>query len=308
MKPLIAYNPDFSRHVTPLGHPERPARTEAVWQALLPLALKTVPKRTATLEEIALAHSEKYIHLVQNEVSALKVPLAYLSTGDVTICPDSFEVALLAAGSCLAGVDAIMNEESTSCFANVRPPGHHATYSKGMGFCLFNNVSVACRYLQKKYKISRVAIIDWDVHHGNGTQDIFYEDPSVFYFSTHQAGIYPGSGWEEERGVGNIMNCPVACGLGSREAIFAAFTEKLVPAMKVFHPEFFIISAGFDAHQDDPIGGLTLTETDFAALTKIVVQMAKEHAQGRILSVLEGGYNLQALAKSALTHVKSLFE
>ncbi|MBS0634347.1 MAG: histone deacetylase [Verrucomicrobia bacterium] len=303
----LAYSPHFRRHITPVGHPETMARTEVIYNALKPLKLPEVTVRQATLEELAAVHSASYIQLVQKEVAALNQHLAYLSTGDAVISPDSYEVARLAAGSLLAGVDSIMQGQAKSCFACVRPPGHHATHDRGMGFCIFNNVAVAARYLQSRYKIKRVLIVDWDLHHGNGTQDIFYNDPSVFYFSTHQAGIYPGTGHPDERGVGNILNCPVASGSESAREIHKAFNEQLIPAMKLFRPEFIIISCGFDAHKDDPLGGLNLTENDFQLLTKTVTAIALEQKCHGILSALEGGYNLQALANSAYVHVQSLF-
>jgi acetoin utilization deacetylase AcuC-like enzyme len=179
-----------------------------------------------------------------------------------------------------------------------------------MGFCLFNNVAVACRYAQKKYGLTRMLIVDWDLHHGNGTQDIFYEDPSVFYFSTHQARIYPGTGQAEERGGGSApgtkLNCPIPAGPGSKEAIFEAFTQKLIPEMKKFRPECVFISAGFDAHKDDPLGQLGLSDADYYELTLLVKEIAKEYSQDRLISVLEGGYNLEALRASALAHVQAL--
>lgn len=311
MPTAIAYSPLFSRHVTPFGHPESPKRTEVIYQAIKPLNLPLLDIRPASFDELCLVHSPRYVELVQEEVARLpklegKIPVAMLSTGDVTICPDSFEVAKLAAGAALACVDAVMQKKATSAFANSRPPAHHATSDRGMGFCLFNHVAIACRYVQKKYQIERVAIIDWDLHHGNGTQDIFYRDPSVFYFSTHQAGIYTGTGWEEERGVGNILNCPIEPGKSSVQAIFDAFENKLAPAMKTFQPEFVFISAGFDAHQDDPLGNLELNEAHYALLTSQVRQIAQSYAQDRLVSILEGGYNLRALAASAKAHIQQL--
>jgi acetoin utilization deacetylase AcuC-like enzyme len=317
-KAFVVASDEFLAHQTGKTHPEQPQRYTAIMDALkkngLIDAQHILTPREATNEELALCHDPYYIRLVQNEVEQTKNrwlgKVAMLSTGDVTISPESYHVALLAAGGVLTAVDAVMSGKAKTIFCVVRPPGHHARRAQGMGFCLFNNVAVGVRYLQKKYGIKKVAIIDWDVHHGNGTQDIFYDDPNVFYFSTHQYPFYPGTGLVDEKGFnqgqGTTLNCPISSGENSREEIFDAFKNQLVPALDAFKPEFIFISAGFDSHYADPIGSFNLKEDDFAELTRIVVQLADKYAKGRIVSVLEGGYHLEAIARSAVNHVKAL--
>jgi acetoin utilization deacetylase AcuC-like enzyme len=221
----------------------------------------------------------------------------------------SYDVALRAAGLCLNAVDLVMKDEAQNAFCVVRPPGHHATPNRGMGFCLFNNVAVAARYAQKHYGVERVVIADWDVHHGNGTQDIFYADPSVFFFSTHQAPWYPGTGAEDEtgegKGKGTKLNCPFAAGAG-RDQILTVFHHKLAAAMTDYQPDLVLISAGFDSRVGDPLGHFRLTDLDFADLTTIMLEIADKHAHGRVVSVLEGGYNLDGLTKGVSAHVSAL--
>jgi acetoin utilization deacetylase AcuC-like enzyme len=223
--------------------------------------------------------------------------------------PGSLDAAYLAAGGALAAVDAIMAHQVDHVFCAVRPPGHHAEAARGMGFCFFNNVAIAARYVQKKYGVSRVLIVDWDVHHGNGTQHSFEQDPSVLFFSTHQYPHYPGTGRGTERGKGAgegcTINVPMEAGEGDEE-YHAVFENTLVSAADEFKPEFVIISAGFDAHKDDPLASMGLTDAGYSELTGIVAGIAKRHAKGRILSSLEGGYNLNALAASVEAHVKAL--
>jgi len=223
----------------------------------------------------------------------------------------SLTAAYLAASGALAGVDAIMNKEVDHVFCAVRPPGHHAEGGRAMGFCLFNNVAIAARYVQKKYGLTRVLIVDWDDHHGNGTQHSFENDPSILFFSTHQYPLYPGTGRATERGTGTgegfTINVPMESGEGDDE-YHAIFLKSLVPAADDFKPEFVIISAGFDAHKDDPLASMGLTESGYADLTDIVARIAKRHANGRILSSLEGGYNLQALAASVDAHISGLLK
>src|SRR6185295_15172023 len=238
-------------------------------------------------------HSKEYIDLVHREIVQLPPgAILPLSTGDVMICQKSYDVALQAVGGVLVATDAVMTGQANNAFCIVRPAGHHATASMGMGFCLFNNVAIGARYVQKKYGVKRVLIVDWDVHHGNGTQAIVWSDPSIFYFSTHQAGIYPHTGFVEEIGAGNIMNCPILGGPHSRKEVFQAFIEGLKPAMELFQPEVVFFFCGFDAHREDPLGGLDLTDRDFFELTIIVKEIARNYATGHLISVLEGGYNL----------------
>jgi acetoin utilization deacetylase AcuC-like enzyme len=223
--------------------------------------------------------------------------------------PGSLAAAYLAAGGALAAVDAIQSGQVDHVFCAVRPPGHHAEAGRAMGFCLFNNVAVAARYVQKKHGLKNVLIVDWDVHHGNGTQHSFEEDPSVLFFSTHQYPHYPGTGRATERGKGSgegfTINVPMEPGQGDDE-YRAIFLKYLVPVAEKFKPEFVIISAGFDAHKDDPLANMCLTEEGYSELTRIVAGIAKRHAGGRILSSLEGGYNLSALAASVDAHIQAL--
>lgn len=315
----IVSSPDYLIHLTGEGHPESPARLEYIDRALLKAGLQTplntISPRYATKADILLCHKENYFHLVEREVHTIAEMgindgSAFLSTGDAPICPESFAIALLAAGGILSAVDAVMKGKAKNAFCAVRPPGHHACPSQGMGFCIFNNIAIGARYAQNRYGIHRVLIVDWDVHHGNGTELIFYEDPSVFYFSTHQKGIYPGTGSAEDRGhgkgLGTTLNCPIEGGKGSREKVIEAFRDKLMPSMELFKPELVMISAGFDAHYLDPLGGFDLTDEDFGLLTEIVKSIADTYAQGRLVAALEGGYNLEALASATVEHVKAL--
>jgi acetoin utilization deacetylase AcuC-like enzyme len=234
---------------------------------------------------------------------------AYLSTGDTDIDRSSWRVAKHAAGGVLDAVDAVMDGRARNAFCVVRPPGHHATASRGMGFCLLNNIALAARYAQRRYGVERVLIVDWDVHHGNGTQEIFYRDPSVFFFSTHQWPLYPGTGRADETGAGagqgTTMNFPFPAGSGRRE-ILSAVEDALMPAADLFRPDLVLISAGFDSRSGDPLGRFTLTDEDFADLTQRVMELADRHAGGRLVSMLEGGYNIEGLASATAAHVKVL--
>jgi acetoin utilization deacetylase AcuC-like enzyme len=236
--------------------------------------------------------------------------LVVLSTGDTAIKGEAtLDAARRAAGGLLLAVDAVCTGRVENAFAVVRPPGHHATPSKGMGFCLFNNVALAARHAQTNHGLERVLIVDWDVHHGNGTQETFYEDASVLFFDTHQSPLYPGSGHADEtgRGAGEgfTINCPFPAGAGRRE-IVGAFRDRLVPAADRFRPQLVLVSAGFDSRVGDPLGRFTLTDADFAELTAIVREIADRHAGGRIVSTLEGGYALAGLASAAAAHVTAL--
>ena len=259
------------------------------------------------MEELALAHTRPYIQLAEREV---KSGAEVLSTGDTDICPRSYEVALRATGTCLNAVDLVMSAKTKNAFCIVRPPGHHASANRGMGFCLFNNIAVAARYARQKYGIERVLIADWDVHHGNGTQDIFYRDPSVFFFSTHQSPWYPGTGAANETGdgpgKGTTLNCPFPSGAG-RDEILGVFDKRLKPRMSEFRPDLVLISAGFDSRAGDPLGQFRLTDTDFADLTTLMMEIADQYASGRLISILEGGYNLDGLEKAVYAHTHSLW-
>jgi len=308
----IAADPAVKQHDPGPGHPEQPARYKAVMDRLqsagLLTALHSLGSRTATDDELALAHTRSYIELVEREVAYDR---GQLSTGDTAIGTHSSTAAHIAAGCALQAVDAVFAGEVTNAFCAVRPPGHHASANRGMGFCLFNTVAVAARYAQSRYGIERVLIADWDVHHGNGTQDIFYSDGSVLFFSTHQAPWYPGTGAPSERGEGagegKTINCPFGAGAGGAE-IERAFLDILLPAADAFRPELVLISAGFDSRIGDPLGQFRLTDSDFSDVTRLMSDLAAKHCAGRLVSVLEGGYSLQGLAAGVEAHVRALAE
>ena len=294
------------------GHPESSNRLHAIMQRLeqsgTAARLTRIEPREAEDEWITQVHTPAYVAALNQHVP---------TNGRVSLDPDtsmsagSLTAAYLAAGGALAAVDAIMAKQVEHVFCAVRPPGHHAEAGRAMGFCLFNNVAIAARYVQKIHGLSRVLIVDWDVHHGNGTQHSFEEDPSVFFFSTHQYPQYPGTGLATERGKGAgegfTINVPMEAGEGDDE-YRAIFQKVLVPAADDFLPEFVIVSAGFDAHKDDPLASMGLTEAGYAELTGIVAGIAKRHAKGRILSSLEGGYNLTALSASVDRHLQALLD
>ena len=229
--------------------------------------------------------------------------------GDTHVCRESYAAALLAVGGVITGIDAVMSWKAKNAFCAVRPPGHHAESSRAMGFCLFNNVAVGVRYAQEKYRLKRVAIVDWDVHHGNGTQEMFYEDPSVLYISTHQYPFYPGSGSAGERGAGKgegfTLNFPLRAETDGGDYV-KLFKERVLPALQEFKPNFLFISAGFDAHKDDPLAGLLLDESTYAEITRMLVGVAEKLCDGRIVSVLEGGYDLNALPRCVEAHLQEL--
>ena len=299
-------DPIAKQHDPGPGHPEQPARWDAAIRGLGDHKLTNVPPRSATEGELALCHTLKYIGIARHDVAS---GAHTLSTGDTDIGPRSFEVALHATGTCLNAVDLVMQGKAKNAFCIVRPPGHHASGNRGMGFCLFNNIAIAARYAQHKYGVERVAIADWDVHHGNGTQDIFYTDPSVFFFSTHQSPWYPGTGAASETGAGAgegmTLNCPFPAGSG-RDEILGAFREKFAPRMDAFRPDLVLISAGFDSRIGDPLGRFVLTDTDFADLTAVMLEIAHKHAGGRLISVLEGGYDLNGLSRAVHAHAQAL--
>lgn len=306
----LAADPNVVRHDIGPGHPEQPARFSAIMNRLewsgLAREMIRLPVRIATDDELALVHTREYIELVQGEVSEGR---SQLSTGDTDICPESEDVARRAAGCVLSAVDAVFSKQATNVFCPVRPPGHHATATRGMGFCLFNNVALAARYAQRHYGVERVLIADWDVHHGNGTQDIFYEDGAVLFFSTHQSPWYPGTGDESERGKGKgegkTINCPFPANTPASN-ILNAFREILLPAAREFHPDLVLLSAGFDSRINDPLGRFLLTDADFRELSGMLLDLAAESCGGRLISVLEGGYNLEGLALAAEAHVRAL--
>ncbi|MEM6849260.1 MAG: histone deacetylase family protein [Pseudomonadota bacterium] len=302
---LIFQDPIFAKHETPPGHPECRERMDAVAKALSDptvahLSLRPCPP--VDYESIHRAHPRKFVDTLR----AIEPEDRLIALDpDTVMGANSWQAALKASGAACAAVDAIVAGEASTAFVASRPPGHHAERTRAMGFCLINHVAIAARHAQAIHGVERVAIIDFDVHHGNGTQDITEADPTIQYISTHQSPLFPGTGAASETGVGNIVNLPLRPGL-SGTAYREIFAEHAVPALTAFAPDFVIISAGFDAHADDPLGGLALTEPDFAWITDEIRAVAERHAQGRVLSVLEGGYNLAALSRCVTAHVAAL--
>jgi acetoin utilization deacetylase AcuC-like enzyme len=308
----VVYDDRCLRHDTGPGHPESPARYTAVMKSLLAAdfanRLQRVAARTATDDDLARCHAPAYVALAKRDIQA---GARQLSTGDTQISGGSLDAALLAAGGACAAVDEVFSSRAKNAFCVLRPPGHHATPNRGMGFCVFNNIAIAARYAQHKYQVGKVLIVDWDVHHGNGTQDIFYEDERVFFFSTHQSPWYPGTGARDEtgrgKGLGTTLNRPFPAGSG-RQQIVTAFSEELAAAAAKFKPELVLISAGFDSREGDPLGQFRLTDGDFADLTRIILNLADRFADGHLISVLEGGYNLHGLASAAAAHCRAMVE
>src|SRR5436190_6574388 len=311
MTTAIVHHPIYQKHDTGPGHPETPMRYEAVMNALrgdqkLWNNLAEITPEKASKGLIQAAHTPQHFKRVEG---AIEHGVDRLDA-DTVISMHSFDASLFAAGGAIAGVDAVMQGKAKNAFVAVRPPGHHATAENAMGFCLFNNVAVAARHAQNQYpEIDRVAIIDWDVHHGNGTQGIFYDDPSVYFFSMHQYPWYPGSGARGEtghgRGLGTTMNVPVKANTLADEQK-AAFEGALEDIAKNFKPDLVMISAGFDAHLTDPLGQLRLEDDDFVSMTRTVMQWAGQVCGGRIVSCLEGGYNLETLGTTVKNHVAEL--
>ncbi|MCF1504500.1 histone deacetylase family protein [Afifella sp. H1R] len=305
MTTLLLHHADFLDHLTAPGHPERPDRLKALHAALDHEAFSSLLREEAPLGDkdvAALAHPQEYVDRVHRAIP--EVGLASIDA-DTVVSPGSWNACLRGIGAICRAVDAVVSREVNNAFAAIRPPGHHAENDTAMGFCVFNNAAVTARYAQKQYGLERVAIVDWDVHHGNGTQDIFWSDASVLYASTHQMPLYPGTGARSETGVGNIVNAPLAAGDGS-DHFREAFNERILPSVKNFAPDLIIISAGFDAHHRDPLAELNLEHEDFAWATGKLMDLADDHAGGRLVSVLEGGYDLRGLAVSAAAHIRML--
>jgi acetoin utilization deacetylase AcuC-like enzyme len=306
----VHYDACYERHDTGPTHPESPTRYRTLRGALeeLPPDIIRLPGRIATVPEILLAHEHWYHDLVYRDVESFA---DQLRTGDTAICHETYDVAREATGGVLASVDAVMRGEISRVFCAVRPPGHHATASRGMGFCVFNHVAIAARYLQSRHHLKRIAIVDWDVHHGNGTEAIFLEDPTVLYVSLHEQGLYPYTGPAAERGQGAgegaTLNLPLPAGSDGAFAL-KTWDEWVAPALEAFQPEFLLISAGFDALASDPLGGLNWDTETFAGLTRHCVSLAERFSHGRIVSVLEGGYDPAGLARAAVAHVEALGE
>ncbi len=305
----LVYHDDYLKHNTGEQHPESSKRfvylMEYLKETKIWKDLEFIKPCNPSLKWIKLVHSQEYIKSIEE---ACKNGVEMLDA-DTTISRDSYDVALLAAGGVLAGVDAVIKERVKNVFCVVRPPGHHAEHERAMGFCIFNNIAVATRYIQKKHALEKVLIVDWDAHHGNGTQSTFYYDPSVYYFSVHQFPHYPGSGKEDEtgerEGTGFTLNMPMAAGSGDVEYL-EAFENILYPAALKFSPDFILISAGFDGHKDDPLSNLNLTAAGYEKLTRTISNLAEECCKGRMVSILEGGYNLKALSESVEAHLSAL--
>jgi acetoin utilization deacetylase AcuC-like enzyme len=306
MATALLLDPIYKQHIPGPGHPERPERYDAITAALeregLVKSLERIGVRPATDDEIAMCHPRDYIAVVKRDFAR---GAHDLSTGDTAIGPKSLDVALRAAGGVLNAVDAVMDGRVKNAFCAVRPPGHHAGRSHAMGFCFFNNVAIAARHALERHGLQRVAVVDFDVHHGNGTEDILAGDERVLMVGIFQKGLYPFSG-ETPRGP-NMVNLPLAAytrGPAVRELI----EQVWLPRLDAFRPEMLFVSAGFDAHRDDDLGQLGLVESDYAWITATLCEVAKRHARGRIVSCLEGGYNLDALARSVEAHVRALAE
>lgn len=290
----------------PPGHPERAERLQAVDRALEAerfAALIRVEAPLGTAEQVTLCHPSSYAEpLIASSPSSGFIQV----DGDTFMSPGTIEAALRAVGGAVEAVDEVMTGKARNAFVAMRPPGHHAERDRAMGFCFFNQAAIAARHAQRAHGAERVAIVDWDVHHGNGTQDIFWDDASVLYASTHEMPLYPGTGAASERGsYGTIVNVPLHPGAGSDE-FREAFEVVILPRLDAYRPDLVVISAGFDAHWRDPLASLNLREADFAWATQKLMETADRHAGGRLVSVLEGGYDLDALAKSAAAHVGAL--
>ncbi len=300
-------HPVFLEHLTPPGHPERPDRLRAVTQVLAAEAFDPLLREEAPMaDEVTLlyAHPEKHVSAVRRAVPETGMRAI---DADTAVSPKSWEAALRAVGAANAAVDDVFLGRADNAFVAARPPGHHAEKTRAMGFCLFNTAAIAARHAQKAHGAEHVAIVDWDVHHGNGTQDIFWHDATVLYCSTHQMPLYPGTGAKDETGAGNIVNAPLAPDTGS-ETFREAFQARVLPALRNFSPDLIIVSAGFDAHHRDPLAQINLTEADFDWATGELMDCASRHADGRLVSVLEGGYDLVGLSSSVSAHVQRLMK
>lgn len=301
-------HPVFLRHETPAGHPERADRLRSLNIALEHPNFEPLVRKQADIaneDQVLYAHPESHLFAVMRAMP--ETGMSQLDP-DTYAGPDSLSAALTGIGGAVGAVDDVFSGRARNAFVACRPPGHHAEKTKAMGFCYFNNAAIAARYAQKVHGAERVAIVDWDVHHGNGTQDIFWDDPSVLFCSTHQMPLYPGTGGRQESGeAGNIVNAPLNPHDGS-DHFRDAFRDRVLPALENFQPDFIVISAGFDAHYRDPLGQLNLTGEDFDWATGKVMDIADKSANGRVVSLLEGGYDLEGLAESAGMHILRLMK
>lgn len=299
----------FLEHEVPAGHPERPDRLRALNEALShpnfsPLDRKEAPQGNE--DAVLLAHPEEHLFAVMRAMPEEEDEINQLES-DTYAGVKSLQAAFTGIGGAMAAVDDVISGSHDNAFVASRPPGHHAERMRAMGFCFFNNAAIAARHAQQKHGLERVAIIDWDVHHGNGTQDIFEADPSVLYCSTHQMPLYPGTGRKDETGVGNIVNAPLSANTGS-DHFREAFKDRVLPAIRNFSPDLIIISAGFDAHHRDPLAQINLVADDFDWATGKLMDLAGDFAGNRLVSILEGGYDLQGLAESAGAHIYRLMK
>ncbi|MFT5207025.1 MAG: acetoin utilization deacetylase AcuC-like enzyme [Candidatus Omnitrophota bacterium] len=310
MSTALLYDPKFLEHKTPDNHPESSDRLIALMKHLKALEwygdLALLDARDATEEDLLRVHTIEY---VQRVAKACEANEAFVDTPEVGICPESYAVALRAVGASLALADAVMSKKSKNGFAALRPPGHHAEKDKAMGFCLFNNIAITAEYIKKKYGLERILIFDWDVHHGNGTQHIFESDPSVFYVSMHQSSLYPGTGLLTETGMGAgkgmTLNCPVPSGAGDLQ--YKMFYRNDMQAkLEAYKPQCILISAGFDAHAMDPLATMNLTVDSFGWLTQQICELAQQSCDGKVISLLEGGYDLTALPLCVAKHLEVL--
>jgi acetoin utilization deacetylase AcuC-like enzyme len=308
MATLLITHPACLNHLTPPGHPERPDRLRAierVFESEKFQDLVRVDAPAAEFDTIALCHPMDYVTALRD--ASPSSGLVQIDA-DTSMSPGSFEAALRAAGGGVYAVDEVMAGRISNAFVATRPPGHHTETARPMGFCLFNNAAIAARYAQKRYGIDRAAVVDFDVHHGNGSQDIFWSDKTVMYCSTHQMPLYPGTGARNERGDHDtVVNAPLSPGDGGAK-FREAFESVILPRLRDFQPELIVISAGFDAHQRDPLANLNLVEADFMWATQKIMEVAQASANGRVVSMLEGGYDLEGLSNSAAAHVSALMQ
>ena len=307
MKTGLITSDTYKNHNTGDGHPEKMDRVSIIIENFKKINNKNIIwKKPSKVKNdiLKVTHSSEYIDFVQN--SFPDNGISFLDE-DTVVSPGSKEATIDAVGSIISAIDGIQNKEFKNAFCAVRPPGHHAEKNKAMGFCIYNNVAVGAHYLLEKYKLNKIAIIDFDVHHGNGTQDIFFNNEKVIYISTHQYPYYPGSGAENEKGkYNNILNIPLPAGTTSEEYLNAY--EFVLKKIKQFKPEFIMFSAGFDAHKDDPLAQLQLKSNDFYDSTKRTLELSKLYCNGKVVSILEGGYDLNALKESTEAHVKAFLE